>query len=214
MSGFRRVPARRRRATDDAVVGAVAPVEIRLLRQFVHELVLLLQAEVGAGGEDAADHDHDDEFAAITARTGLGEDDPRLVAPPEDPVLARLFPAAYVDDDESAADFRRFTQDRLVDGKHASAQAVLAMLPDDVGDDLADEVADTEIVLDRAAALQWLGTLNDVRLALGTRLGVEQDDDETWDALPEVDPWASVHQIYQWLGWIQETLVAALPRAR
>ena len=95
-----------------------------------------------------------------------------------------------------------------MDGKHASAQAVLAMLPDDVGDD------DVEIALDRPAALQWLGTLNDIRLALGTRLGIEQDDDAVWDALPADDPRGTVHQIYQWLGWMQETLVAALPRQR
>ena len=206
-SGFRRVTSRRQRAGGDVLVAAFAPFEVRLLRQFVHELILLLQAEAGAGQEP--DHDDVDEFAAITARSGLGDPgDSDPVAPPEDPVIARLFPDAYPDDDESAADFRRFTQERLVDGKHASAQAVLATLPDDVGDD------DVEIALDRPAALQWLGTLNDIRLALGTRLGIEQDDDAVWDALPADDPRGTVHQIYQWLGWMQETLVAALPRQR
>jgi len=208
MSGFRRPPARRRRAGDDAVLATFAPFEIRLLRQFVHELVLLLQAEAGAGLAAERDEE-DDEFAAITARSGLGG--PAAGAPvavPEDPVIARLFPDAYADDDESAADFRRFTQDRLVESKHESAQSVLAMLPDEVEDD------DVEIALDRAAAFQWLGTLNDIRLALGIRLGVAQDDDAFWDALPEDDPRGTVHQIYQWLGWMQETLVSALPRPR
>lgn len=206
-SGFRRVTSRRQRTGGGVVVAAFARFEVRLLRQFVHELILLLQAEAGAGQEP--DHDDVDEFAAITARSGLGDPgDSDPVAPPEDPVIARLFPDAYPDDDESAADFRRFTQERLVDGKHASAQAVLATLPEDVGDD------DVEINLDRPTALQWLGTLNDIRLALGTRLGIEQDDDAVWDALPADDPRGTVHQIYQWLGWMQETLVAALPRQR
>ena len=206
-SGFRRVTSRRQRAGGDVLVAAFAPFEVRLLRQFVHELILLLQAEAGAGQEP--DHDDVDEFAAITARSGLGDPgDSDPVAPPEDPVIARLFPDAYPDDAESAADFRRFTQERLVDGKHASAQAVLATLPDDLGDD------DVEITFDRPTALQWLGTLNDIRLALGTRLGVVQDDETVWDALPADDPRGTVHQIYQWLGWMQETLVAALPRQR
>jgi hypothetical protein len=209
MSGFRRAAGRRRRDSDDVVVGTFAPFEIRLLRQFVHELVLLLQAEAGAGLEpERADDDLDDEFAAITARSGIGTADAEVsLPPPDDPVIARLFPDAY-EDDESAADFRRFTQTRLVEGKHASAQAVLAMLPDDVDED------DVELVLDRSAALQWLGTLNDVRLALGVRLGVEQDDDAYWDALPDDDPRGTVHEIYQWLGWVQETLVTSLPRPR
>ena len=36
---------------------------------------------------------------------------------PEDPVLARLFPTAYPDDEEAAAEFRRFTEGGLRDGK-------------------------------------------------------------------------------------------------
>jgi hypothetical protein len=211
MSGFTRASARRRRAGDDVVMATFAPFEVRLLRQFVHELVLLLQAEAGAGLEpDHADNDLDDEFDAITARSGLGgPDSDAPIAQPDDPVIARLFPDAYADDAEGAADFRRFTQHRLVDGKHTSAQAVLETLPAELDDD-----ADVEIALDRTAALQWLGTLNDIRLALGVRLGVEQDDDEVWDALPDDDPRGTVHQIYQWLGWVQETLVASLPRPR
>jgi hypothetical protein len=210
VSGFQRASMRRRRASDDAVIATFAPFELTLLRQFVRELVLLLQAEAGAGQWQDRDDDPVDEFAAITARTGLdGVGSVAPPAPPDDPVIARLFPDAY-GDDESAADFRRFTQDRLVEGKYASAQAVLATLPDDLEDE--DDVV--EFALDRATALQWLGTLNDIRLALGTRLGVEQDDDEVWDALPDDDPRGTVHEIYQWLGWVQESLVSALPRPR
>jgi hypothetical protein len=196
------------------VVGTFAPFEVRLLRQFAHELVLLLQAEAGAGLAPALDEharNADDEFAAITARAGLDEGSTGApVAPSEDPVIARLFPDAYTDDDESAADFRRFTQSRLVEGKYASAQAVLDTLPGDIVDDSAD----VELTLDLVGALQWLGTLNDIRLALGSRLGVEQDDDAFWEALPADDPRGTVHQIYQWLGWVQESLVSALPRPR
>jgi hypothetical protein len=210
MSGFRRAAARRRRASDDAVVATFAPFEVSLLRQFARELILLLQAEAGAGQTQERDDDAIDEFAAITAMSGLGDTaSSGPVARPEDPVIARLFPDAYGDDDESAADFRRFTQDRLVEGKYGSAQAMLAMLPDEVDED--DVV---EIALDQSSALQWLGTLNDIRLALGVRLGVKQDDDQVWAALPDDDPRGTVHEIYDWLGWVQDTLVSSLPRPR
>ena len=39
---------------------------------------------------------------------------------PEDPVLARLFPTAYPEDEEAAAEFRRFTEGALRDGKAAA----------------------------------------------------------------------------------------------
>jgi hypothetical protein len=210
VSGFRRHKG--------LVVATFAPFEVRLLRQFIYELVLLLQAEAGAGPSPAAadereddPEDEPDEFEAITALAGLDATAHQTsAAPPDDPVIARLFPDAYVEDDESAAEFRRFTQDRLVERKHTSAHAVLATLPEEV--DLDDD--DVEIELDLAAATQWLGTINDVRLALGIRLGVEQDDDDVWDALPDDDPRGTVHEIYQWLAWVQDSLLASLPRPK
>ena len=210
VSGFRRKKG--------LVVATFAPFEVRLLRQFVYELVLLLQAEAGAGASPAVvdespddPEDEQDEFEAITALSGLDPTAHQLPSePPEDPVIARLFPAAYLEDDESAAEFRRFTQDRLVERKHESSHAVLATLPEEV--DLDDD--DVKIELDLAAATHWLGTLNDVRLALGVRLGVEQDDDDVWDALPDDDPRGTVHEIYQWLAWVQDTLLSSLPRPK
>ena len=49
-------------------------------------------------------------------------------AEPEDPVLARLFPTAYPDDEEAAGEFRRFTEGALRDGKAAAAYAVIDTL--------------------------------------------------------------------------------------
>ena len=51
--------------------------------------------------------------------------------------------------------------------------------------------------------------LTDILLALATRLGVEDGDEDYWDALPEDDPRTQVHHIYQWLGFLQETLIHA-----
>ena len=53
-------------------------------------------------------------------------------------------------------------------------------------------------------------SLTDIRLALATRLGVEEGDEEFWDSLPDDDPRTAVHDIYDWVGYLQETLVRAV----
>ena len=120
----------------------------------------------------------------------------------------RLFPDAYADDAEAAGDFRRYTERGLRSKKSADASTVLETLLS--VDELADDDAKTKIVLDADQAAAWLRTLTDLRLALGTRLGIEQDDDDRWDSMPEDDPRRYVHDIYDWLGWLQETLVRAV----
>jgi hypothetical protein len=52
--------------------------------------------------------------------------------------------------------------------------------------------------------------ITDMRLALASRLGIEEGDEEFWDALPEDDPRAHVHDIFDWLAYLQETLVHAV----
>ena len=58
----------------------------------------------------------------------------------------------------------------------------------------------------------WLRSFTDLRLALATRLGVEDGDEDVWLALPDEDPRAHVHDIYEWVGYLQETLVEAVSR--
>ena len=59
----------------------------------------------------------------------------------------------------------------------------------------------------RPHAMTWMRSFTDMRLAIATRLGVEDGDEEYWYALPDDDPRAQVHDIYDWLGFLQETLV-------
>jgi hypothetical protein len=130
---------------------------------------------------------------------------------PDDPVLARLFPTAYPEDEEAAGEFRRFTEGTLRDSKAQAAGQVIetleeAGLPAVLGDD--GLVVDVE--LDQAAALTWMRSFTDIRLALATRLGVEEGDEDDWLALPDEDPRAHVYDIYQWVGYLQETLVDAV----
>ena len=35
-------------------------------------------------------------------------------------------------------------------------------------------------------------------------------DDEVWESLPDEDPRTQAYDVYQWLGWLQETLVDAI----
>lgn len=131
------------------------------------------------------------------------------VVSPDDPVLARLLPDAYRGDDEAAADFRRFTEATLRADKVANADTVLASLRAG-GYEHDDESggADTvEVDLSPGDVQAWLRCLTDMRLALATRLGI--DDDEGLE-LPEDDPRAAMYDVYGWLGYVQESLVLTL----
>lgn len=135
------------------------------------------------------------------------------VTPPDDPVVARLLPDGYSDDEYGAvdanADFRRYTERGLRDGKVGNAQAVIDSLVEAGAETTAgDEPVDVE--LDAAGVQAWLRCLTDLRLAIGTRLEVAEDDDERWATLPDDDPARAMHDVYEWLGFVQETLVRTL----
>ena len=66
------------------------------------------------------------------------------------------------------------------------------------------------VMADPETAETWLRSFTDLRLALATRLGVEEGDEAVWNALPDEDPRAQAHDIYEWVGYLQETLVEAL----
>lgn len=181
--------------------GAVATLsgfEADLLRSLASQLVELLrdQAAVPSGSVDP--------FEALLDFSGPVDE-------PEDPVLARLFPSAYRDDEEAAGEFRRFTETELRTGKAASAGAVIDAL-EEAG--LPAEVESSRLVIDvelsSEEAMTWLKALTDMRLALASRLGVTDDDEDRWESLPQDDPRVQVHDIYDWLGFVQETLVRAL----
>lgn len=128
----------------------------------------------------------------------LGGEDPEAgPTGPLDPAVKRLLPDAYPGDAEASAEFRRFTASGLIDRKTRNAHAVIASL------ELA--VSSGEIVLDEAGAAAWLRTLTDIRLVVAARLGIETDDDESRD---DLDP--LMRDIYDWLGFIQNSLVEAL----
>lgn len=135
----------------------------------------------------------DQELAAMLGATGP-------TSKPDDPVLARLFPDAYSGDEEAAGEFRKYTEPGLRSGKLAAAQTVLATLPERGG----------RVRLAPDDAQAWLRALNDVRLALGTRLGITEDYEDEMEQADWADPRSAYLEVYHWLGYVQDTLVHAL----
>jgi Domain of unknown function (DUF2017) len=112
---------------------------------------------------------------------------------PDDPSLERLFPPAY-DDADSEAEYRRLVRDELLDGRRRA----LATL---------EETLDRDR-LSAEQAQAWLTALNDLRLVLGTRLDVRED--ELLERVDPTDARAPALGLYAYLSWLQEQLVEAL----
>ncbi|MGZ5407037.1 MAG: DUF2017 domain-containing protein [Aeromicrobium sp.] len=133
--------------------------------------------------------------------------------PPDDPVLLRLLPDAYRDDPEDAAEFRRYTEQSLSAAKVANAEQLIGS-PIDGG--LSFEEGDVasskqvEVELDGDTAQAWLRALTDIRLSLAVRLGIETEEDLMLIASSEEESIAAMAEIYDWLGYVQESLLASL----
>jgi uncharacterized protein DUF2017 len=188
--------------TRRGVVVSFDEVEASLLRHLVGEVRdLLADGEPmppAAGATGAVPSD-----AELSALTGLGTDlhadldsdrDADAAMPPSDPALARLLPDGYRDDDRAAGEFRRLTESSLRRDKVSAADRMLAALP-------ADGAG--EVRLDPETTESWLATINDVRLALGTRLEVTE---EMAEPDPE-DPDAPAYVVYLWLTELQGVLI-------
>jgi Domain of unknown function (DUF2017) len=194
MAGFRRTPR--------GVSARFTAAQAGILRNLVAQVADLVGGPGSAdappagsqdGPGEAADGGLPMDIAAILATDGPS-------APPEDPVLARLLPDAYGDDPEAAGEFRRYTEHGLRSGKVAAAQTVLATLP----------AAGGRVRLSAGDAEAWLRSLNDVRLALGVVLGISEDYEHEFGALDPGDPRQAYLHVYDFLTFLQETLVRAL----
>ena len=184
----------------DGAMATFSGFEADLLRSLASQLVELLRNEA------AAPKNVTDPLEALLDFTGP-------TTAPDDPVLARLFPTAYPDDEEAAGEFRRFTEGALRDGKADNAGLIIDQLEEaGLPQELEEDGLWIEVELDHAQAGAWMRSFTDIRLALATRLGVEEGDEDYWRSLPDDDPRTHVHDIYEWVGYLQETLVESLSR--
>lgn len=186
---------------------ALDEVEISILRSLAVQLLEL----IGPGDEPA---EGEDPLAALFAE-GPSK-------PPSDPALARLFPDAYGGPGgpagegrpqeelrELSAEFRRFTENDLRSRKREDALTVVRTL------DGLSPAGDGGAVLTLTGdeCRSWLGSLNDLRLTIGARLEVsdeEEGEESTLHRLPDSDPRKPMVMAYLWLGALQETLVETL----
>jgi hypothetical protein len=170
---------------DNAYLANFSEAEREVLINLVEQIIELLAERV--------DHDNDDPLAAMV---GITMHD----TPPEDEVLLRLLPNAYADQVD-ASEFRRYTESTLRQKKQAHAMAMRMHVKSAV---------DGIVELDHDGANAWLGAMNDVRLALGVRLKVEENSHDDLELLAPDDPMRGVYAVYSWLGWLQESLISAL----
>ena len=129
----------------------------------------------------------------LLAQLGIGG----ASAPPLDPAMARLLPDAYRGDTEAASEHRQLTELGLVDRKVGNARAVIASLRGTEG------AGHSLVVLDPAGVQSWLRHLTDLRLVIAARLEIREDGDEGTGDERMLD-------LYDWLGYLQGTLVECL----
>jgi hypothetical protein len=175
-------------------------------------LDLLSDGEPSADAETDADADADADSAELDETDELEKLLDTSVGPvetPRDPVLLRLLPDGYRNDDDAAGEFRRLTESSLRSIKRAALQRF--------ADDLSaaestDEEGSVRIDLDGDAAEAWLPAITDVRLMFGTRIGVtEEMDDERATVAQGSLRYAEI-AAYDWLSWVQDAIVRALMR--
>jgi hypothetical protein len=107
-----------------------------------------------------------------------------------DPGLRRLYPTAYPDDPDRDADYAGLVHDDLVQLRLEAAATVEAT------------AGSPSLTDDELAA--WMQVLNGLRLLLGTRLDVSEEDQ--FD--PEADD-APARALLAWLGFLLEEAVVA-----
>jgi len=166
----------------DVVTARLVPGEAAVLSSLAAQLIVMLE-------ERAAESPATESPSGLLlAQLGIGG----ASAPPLDPALARLLPDAYRGDDHAASEHRQLTELGLVDRKVANARTVIASLDDG-----------TTVTLDPAAVQAWLRHLTDLRLVIAARLQIKDDGDEATGDDRMLD-------LYDWLGYLQGTLVECL----
>jgi uncharacterized protein DUF2017 len=126
---------------------------------------------------------------ASELRTLLENEDPS-----SDEGVARLFPPAYPDDLLQNLDYERTAASGLLTGR-------------------LEEIGLLERTMDAATLredemLAWLRIVNDLRLVLGTRLGVTEETTETEFAGEEER--RESYALYVWLTWLVDGIVQEL----
>ena len=174
------------RTATGRVVLRVDEVERGLLMSVARQVMDLVQPAEASPDQDP-----------LAAQVGWVDGD---VGISDDPAVARLLPDAY-DDPDDARDFRRFTENDLRQSKMQHAMTVVEEI-ERSGEKVAVTSTDS-----------WLGLLNDARIAIGTRIQISEDNHEELAGLPDDDPRSGLFHVYDWLTFLQESLVRCMDPA-
>ena len=117
-------------------------------------------------------------------------------AGPDDPLARRLFPVAYPDDEKREAEYRLLAGEEL----RASRRAALELM--------RSTAEATVLTEDQVSA--WLQSINALRLVLGTRLDMQEDDD---GVIEPDDPDADAKVLYHYLSALTDAIVTSLSSA-
>ena len=131
-------------------------------------------------------------------RIFLGDVLPMLAgvgSPGSDPAADRLHVPVYLDDPEANDEWWRLMGQEL-DAARQADRAALRKVLDEYG----------TLTLDDAEANSLLRVINEARLALGARFGLEVESDH--DELPE-----DRRQVLDYLGWLLEELTTELSKS-
>jgi hypothetical protein len=109
----------------------------------------------------------------------------------DDPSLRRLFPTAYPDDADRDAEYQILARSELLDRRHQSL-------------DVMEASVDAK-VLDPVEVGAWMQGVNQIRLVLGTRLDLDEDD----DGFEPDDPDGPARAVYSYLGLLLDQFVEA-----
>ena len=174
------------RTATGRVVLRVDDVERGLLMSVARQVMDLVQPAEASPDQDP-----------LAAQLGWVDGD---VGISDDPAVARLLPDAY-DDPDDARDFRRFTENDLRQSKMQHAMTVVEEI-ERSGEKVAVTSTDS-----------WLGLLNDARIAIGTRIQISEDNHKELAGLPDDDPRSGLFHVYDWLTFLQESLVRCMDPA-
>lgn len=125
----------------------------------------------------------------------MGELRALITGPDDNELILRLFPAAYLDDEEKEAEYQRLMREELVTSRLSAIESVTAVLQAEPGE-----------LLDEGQTVAFMQSINAVRLVLGAMLGIS--DDESADEADAAD--SPEHHLYDFLSWLLEWTVRSL----
>ncbi|HIY24921.1 MAG TPA: DUF2017 domain-containing protein [Candidatus Brachybacterium merdigallinarum] len=204
-----------RRRPDGSLTCRLEGEEKAIIAQVAQETAELIRMDLGidqGSGVIRRAADSEDPLQRLEAEFAA-----RDAREPSDSAVRRLFPAAS-EDPQLAEEFRRLGQQDLAGAKLEDLRAVMTVLDATGG-------GSSEVSLDDDQAISFLKALNDVRIVLADRLGLQRDGDfDTVRMLQQIGERVEgastedeehvgsdvVIAVYELLSWLQESLLRAM----